>query len=75
MEVSGAMTSGTLGQLLGMLERERERCGDVTELLKICPDYFLLFKQEKCDQGQISRCVERHTFLCGSWRVRVDTGI
>ena len=73
-EDSGGLWCYDLWYSRATLGNVRERCEDVTELLKRCSDYFLLLKQEECEQGQTPGCVERHTVVCRSWRVRVDTG-
>ena len=72
-EDSGGVWCYDLWYSRATLGNVRERCEDLTELLKMCSDHFLLLKQE-FEHELISGCVEGHTVLCRSWRVRVESG-
>ena len=72
-EDSGGVWCYDLWYSRATLGNVRERCEDLTELLKLCSDHFLLLKQE-FEHELISGCVEGHTVLCRSWRVRVESG-
>ena len=72
-EDSGGLWCYDLWYARSTIGPDSEKCRDLKELLGRCSDCFLLLKQEELGPGENSVATGRHTVVCRSWRVRVNT--